>query len=167
MARRQRTLTEADKRAAALVRALWAEYQTKNPGISQEAAAGRAGMTQSAFSQFLRGTVPMRVTPVIKFANLFGVDAREIRDDLSEVVYRAARETSVQTAREPAMEYRAAEQTHGRRVAERLLAIVTTFLNTGSDGQDELYAQARAVADADKVARTAGRAEQRARRKRR
>jgi predicted transcriptional regulator len=82
MGSRKRTLTDADRRAATKVRALWADYQKKHPGVSQEKAAELAGMGQSAFSQFLRGTVPMRVAPVLKFAQLFGVDPREIRHDI-------------------------------------------------------------------------------------
>jgi transcriptional regulator with XRE-family HTH domain len=101
MARRKRTLTEADKRAAAKVRALWADFQKKNPGMSQEVAAAKAGMGQSAFSQFLRGTVPMRVAPVLKFAKLFGIDPAEIRSDLPDLAYSGARVPEPAAAQEP------------------------------------------------------------------
>jgi transcriptional regulator with XRE-family HTH domain len=102
MGTRKRTLTAADKRALAKVRELWAEFQKKNPGITQEAAAERAGMGQSAFSQFLLGTVPMRVTPVLKFAKLFDVDPRTIRDDLVELAaYTPATPSKALEVREP------------------------------------------------------------------
>jgi transcriptional regulator with XRE-family HTH domain len=91
MAKRKRVLTPADRRAAEKVRELWADYQKKNPGISQEVAAERADMGQSAFSQFLRGTVPMRVAPVLKFAKLFGVEPAEIRPDITRLAYAGAR----------------------------------------------------------------------------
>jgi transcriptional regulator with XRE-family HTH domain len=99
MPKRQRVLTSADKRAAERVRALWAEYRRRNPGVSQEVAAARAGMGQSAFSQFLRGDVPMRVQPVLKFAKLFGVDPPEIRPDIGELALGVAATNEV---REPA-----------------------------------------------------------------
>lgn len=87
MASRTRKLTDADRRAAAKLRTLWADFKKKNPGISQETAAGRAGMTQSALSQFLLGTVPMRITPVLKLAKLLGVPPTDIRDDLGDMPY--------------------------------------------------------------------------------
>lgn len=87
MPARKRKLTEADKRAAVKVRALWADYKKKNTGISQEVAAERADMTQSAFSQFVLGRVPMRMSPVLKLARLFGVPPTEIRDDLIDLPY--------------------------------------------------------------------------------
>jgi len=101
MPARKRKLTEADKRAAAKVRALWADFQKKHPGISQESAAGRIGITQSAFSQFVLGRVPMRVDPVMKFAQLFDVAPTEIRDDLVDIRYSSAPRTIKLTAEEP------------------------------------------------------------------
>jgi transcriptional regulator with XRE-family HTH domain len=94
-------MTEADRRAAAKARELWADFQKKNPGISQETAAERAGMGQSAFSQFLLGRVPMRITPVLKFAKLFGVAPTEIRDDLGDLPYSSGREIAPIKASEP------------------------------------------------------------------
>jgi transcriptional regulator with XRE-family HTH domain len=119
MAKRQRTLTDADRRAAAKVRGLWAEYQKKNPGVSQELAASRAGMGQSAFSQFLRGTVPMRVAPVLKFAKLFSVDPTEIRPDITALAYSAAREVDTPHAAQPAATYGG--------VSQEALAIARAF----------------------------------------
>lgn len=106
MVKRHRNITDADRRAAEKVRDLWLSYQKSNPGVSQERAAALAGMGQSAFSQFLRGTVPMRVAPVLKFAKLFGVDPREIRADIGELAVQAARENpAALEAREPAAAY--------------------------------------------------------------
>ena len=103
MARRKRTLTAADQRAAERVRALWKQYRDKHPGMTQERAASLAGMGQSAFSQFLLGSVPMRVTPVVKFAALFGVQPSEIRSDLPELAIRGARAAEAKpVAQEPA-----------------------------------------------------------------
>jgi transcriptional regulator with XRE-family HTH domain len=94
-------MTDADKRAAVKVRALWAAFQKANPGISQEKAAEAAGMGQSAFSQFLVGRVPMRITPVLKFAKLFGVPPAEIREDLGDLPYTAGREPAALKVAEP------------------------------------------------------------------
>lgn len=102
MGARKRKLTDEDRRAVAKVRELWADFQKKNPGVSQEAAAARAGMSQSAFSQFLMGRVPMRVTPVIKFARLFGVEPSSIRDDLVNLPYAIGTKATQLEVREPA-----------------------------------------------------------------
>lgn len=168
MVQRQRILTEADKRAAAKVRALWADYQKKNPGISQDTAAAEAGMGQSAFSQFLRGAVAMRVTPVLKLAKLFGVDPSEIRDDLPDLAYSAARRMPAAAAREPApanyvskhtaaRDLRHRDKKPARSEGEKLLVIVRTFLETESIGKNDLYALALAVADADESRKRARR----------
>ena len=103
MKNRERVLTDADHRALDKVRKLWAEYQKKHPGVSQDEAAHLAGMGQSAFSQFIRGAVPMRVSPVLKFAKLFGVPATEIRPDIAELAQAGAPGATV--AREPSAEY--------------------------------------------------------------
>jgi transcriptional regulator with XRE-family HTH domain len=126
MSSRKRTLTDADKKAAAKVRALWADFQKKNPGISQDAAAARAGMGQSAFSQFLRGTVPMRVAPVLKFAKLFDVEPVEIRPDIGTLAYGAAR---------PAKPTYVAEAIRPYGVSDEAMAIARAF--------DELQPQSR------------------------
>jgi transcriptional regulator with XRE-family HTH domain len=96
MKKRDRVLTDADERALEKVRKLWAEYQKKHPDTSQEKAAHEAGMGQSAFSQFLRGAVPMRVSPVFKFAKLFGVKPTEIRPDLAQLAEAGAQVRAVQ-----------------------------------------------------------------------
>lgn len=103
MATRKRRLTEADKRAAAKVKELWALYKASNPGISQEVAAARAGFTQSAFSQFLLGRVPIRLSPALKLAKLFGVAPTEIRDDLADIPYKITGSSTASglVAREP------------------------------------------------------------------
>lgn len=101
MAKRPRVITDADRKAAAVVRDLWATYKKAHPGVSQETAAERAGFTQSAFSQFLLGSVPMRITPVIKLAKLFGVAPTDIRPDIADVPYASAGPAKVVTAEEP------------------------------------------------------------------
>lgn len=101
MPARRRTMTAADRLAAERVRELWKEYKKKNPGVSQETAAETAGMGQSAFSQFLVGRVPMRVSPIRKFAKLFGVTPASIRDDLADLPYERSRKTTSLNAEEP------------------------------------------------------------------
>lgn len=96
---RRRNLTDADRRAAARVNELWKEYKSKHPGITQEIAADKAGFTQSAFSQFLKGRVPIRISPAQKFARLFGVAPTEIRPDLVHAAYTLGEATAL-TARE-------------------------------------------------------------------
>jgi hypothetical protein len=85
MATRKRKLTEEDMRALKRVRELWSDFKKKNPGISQDVAAARAGFGQSAFSQFLLGRVPIRLSPAIKFARLFGVQPSAIRQELAGI----------------------------------------------------------------------------------
>lgn len=101
MATRKRSLTPADLRAAEKLKALWKAYQQQHPGVSQEVAAARAGMTQSAFSQFLLGRVPMRITPVVKLAKLFEVPPHAIRDDLPEMTYSRVQNAPPLELREP------------------------------------------------------------------
>lgn len=91
MGARKRTLTDADRRALARVREFWQDYTKENPGVSQEIAASRAGFTQSAFSQFLLGRVPIGVSPAMKFAKLFGISPMAIREDLAELTYAVPR----------------------------------------------------------------------------
>lgn len=140
-------LTAADERAAAKVRNLWEDFRKKNPGISQEEAALRADMSQSAFSQFLLGRVPMRVKPVIKLANLFGVSPTEIRDDLPELVYAARTNVTRLDAREPGQRDKGTKAKLSE--GERLLVLLRTFLDTDDDGREELYALAVEIGHVD------------------
>ncbi len=144
---RKRSLTAADERAAARVRQLWKEFRERHPGISQEQAAEQAGMTQSAFSQFLLGRVPMRVRPIIKFAELFGVPPTEIRSDMPELVYAPGKKIVALEAREQLA--RDKETTPAQSDAEKLLVLFRTFLDTDADGREELYTQALAVRHVD------------------
>ncbi len=120
MAARTRKVTDADKRAAAKLRELWADYKKKHPGVSQETAAGRAGMTQSAFSQFLQGSVPMRITPVVKLAKFFGVAPTAIRDDMPDMVYTSGGRTTVLQAKEPGGERLSAGALEIARIYDQL-----------------------------------------------
>lgn len=79
---RKRSLTDSDRAAAARLNSLWAVYKQKNPRLSQEAAAEQIGITQSAFSQYLRGTIALGVGAALKFAKLLRVHPHEIRDDI-------------------------------------------------------------------------------------
>lgn len=121
MGTRKRKLTDADRRALAKVKDFWSDYRKKNPGISQEAAASRAGFTQSAMSQFLQGRVPIRVSPAMKFAKLFGVAPTEIRDDLAHVAYiENTTPKATLAAREPSAEDLSPEALEVARVYSRL-----------------------------------------------
>lgn len=120
MATRRRMMSEADQLAAKRVRELWADYQKKHPGISQEVAAARANMTQSAFSQFLKGRVPMRVTPVMKMAKLFGVPPRSIRNDLGDLVYETSLPDQALAAMEPTLQPLTAESLEIARVFQEM-----------------------------------------------
>lgn len=101
MGSRKRSLTEADRRAAARLRELWEGYKKINPGITQEKAAEIAGFGQSAFSQFLLGKLPARVTPIVKFAKLFGVAPTDIRSDLPDLPYDGRLPVKKLEAQEP------------------------------------------------------------------
>jgi transcriptional regulator with XRE-family HTH domain len=165
MGGRKRVLTPADERAAARARDLWADYQRKHPGVSQESAAEDTGMSQSAFSQFLLARVPIGLRAALKLAALFQVEPQAIRDDLPQQLYSGAfAHRSNTIVRERAAPYKATER-RARTEAEKLLAIVTAFIETNSRGRDALYEAARGVKTADEAAghRSGSRAEGRAR----
>jgi transcriptional regulator with XRE-family HTH domain len=145
MAERKRTLTDADKRAAAKVRSLWSEFQKKNPGMSQEDAAHRIGIGQSAFSQFLLGRVAIRLAPTLKFAQLFGVAPTEIRDDIPGL---AAVPKNI--LEQPRATYESDTRTRRpRNDAEKLLVILQAWLETDADGREALYSAAQGITNAD------------------
>lgn len=139
MPARKRKFTDADWRAHAKVSALWADFQKKHPRITQEAAAHMADMTQSAFSQFALGRVPIGLSPTLKFARLFGVPPIEVRDDLPDLVYSIK---SHRPKREPALGASALEiaqaftrlQPGTRRLFRKLLLKVSA-LEDSQQGQ--------------------------------
>lgn len=80
MAKSKRNITEADRAAAKKLRALWDEYKKKTR-ISQETAASRLGMSQAAFSQYLRCDIAMGTDALLGFAGFFSVSPSSIRAD--------------------------------------------------------------------------------------
>jgi transcriptional regulator with XRE-family HTH domain len=77
----RRIITAADLAAAGQLRALWAIYKDKT-GDTQERAGARIGLSQAAFSQYLKATIALNTEAALKFAQLFGVHPREIRPDI-------------------------------------------------------------------------------------
>lgn len=55
----------------------WSEFKSRT-GTSQFAAAKRLGMNQSAFSQYLRGAIPLNRDFIVKFCKLTGTSLDEI-----------------------------------------------------------------------------------------
>lgn len=78
-----RTITEADKRAAARLRRLWDE-RAEGLGVTQDAIAATMDRSQGLISQYLTGRIALNYRAVLAFANALKVDPEEIRNDLSE-----------------------------------------------------------------------------------
>ncbi|WP_394241177.1 hypothetical protein [Vibrio astriarenae] len=69
------------------IRASWVAYKDKT-GISQVKAAELLGMNQSAFSQYLRGTVPLNNNFISKFAILVKEEPSNFDESLSRMAFR-------------------------------------------------------------------------------
>jgi len=80
MAKPKRNISEADRAAAKRLRAIWAEFKKKTR-LSQETAASRIGISQAAFSQYLRCEIALNTDITAKFAQLLGVKPDAIRTD--------------------------------------------------------------------------------------
>lgn len=90
MATKTRKITDADRRAAQKLRAIWerrqAEYRAfGTQRLTQEEAGAEMDIGQSAVGQYLRGDIPLGLQALLKFAALLQVDPREIRDDFKEL----------------------------------------------------------------------------------
>ncbi len=80
---RKAKVTPADREAALRLRAIWLKSK---PKLTQEEIAARYGdKTQGAVSQYLKGTIPLNVAAVLRFAQIFGCRPQEIRNDLPEL----------------------------------------------------------------------------------
>lgn len=80
--------TEADRAAAARLRAIWnlrAERGDQNRIAAIWHGPGGSGITQGAVSQYLNGLTPLNATAVLRFADFLGIDPLSIRDDLPEL----------------------------------------------------------------------------------
>ncbi|WP_417244221.1 helix-turn-helix domain-containing protein [Celeribacter sp.] len=72
-----RRITERDREVAQRLKAVW-DANKKNLGLSQHQAAARLEMSQPALSQYLSGKVATNTDFIIRFANLVGVEPREL-----------------------------------------------------------------------------------------
>jgi transcriptional regulator with XRE-family HTH domain len=79
----KRKITSTDLAAAEALKRLWDAYRKKHPNSSQEtvASSDALGMSQAAFSQYLRGTVAIGTNALLKFAAFFRVEPQSIRTD--------------------------------------------------------------------------------------
>lgn len=80
MGKQTRKITEADKRAAALLRSVW-NRKKDALGLTQEIAAEPLGMTQGGVSHYLCGRIALGPVATLKFARLLGVNPKDIRPD--------------------------------------------------------------------------------------
>lgn len=112
-------------------------------GLSQAELAARLDVKQQAIAYLenpKKNAQASRHTSEI--ARACNVDAGWLAKEDGPAPGRAAREPT-------AAEYRTAGQKRARNDAEKLLALVQTFLNTDARGRGALYAQALAVSAAD------------------
>lgn len=123
----------------------------EHAGLSQSALANAIDVKQQAI-QFLekpennaRGS---RYTSEI--ARVCGVDARWLATGQGTP-------PAATVARAQDASYKTTGQRRARGEAEKLLFIIRTFLNTGTAGQEELYAQALQATNADESAPAAAR----------
>lgn len=68
---------------ATRLKAAWVAFKDAND-INQEEAASRLGITQSAFSQYINGRIPLNVDKLMSFANLLGVETHDISPTLAQ-----------------------------------------------------------------------------------
>ena len=61
-----------------IIKKLWAE----EPDLTQRMAAEEMGISQSAISQYMTGSIPLNLDIIIKFARLFKVSPPKIDNDL-------------------------------------------------------------------------------------
>jgi len=77
------------KRLDAVYRAWRAERRESGKEASQEYAAGEIGFGQSAFSQYLKGRIPLNVAVAGKFAKLFGCRVEDFSPTLAVEMLKA------------------------------------------------------------------------------
>jgi transcriptional regulator with XRE-family HTH domain len=82
-----RKKAEYDPEVLNRVRLAWHAHKDKT-GMSQSSAAEMLNMNQSAFSQYLRGTVSLNDVFLSKFSMLIGKDPSYFDDRLSKFAYR-------------------------------------------------------------------------------
>ena len=84
--RTKRRITDSDLAAARRLSKLWDAYQERNKDATQEVAGAKIGLSQAAFSQYLKGTIPLNARATLKFAQLLGVHPTEIRPELEPLL---------------------------------------------------------------------------------
>lgn len=75
--------TQADRAAAARLRAAW-DRARETRKITQAGAAQELNISQPAVSQYLQGKIPLGFDKLMSFAKYIGCDPGEIRGDLPE-----------------------------------------------------------------------------------
>lgn len=92
---RRGKLTQEDLRAAANLRAIWAE-KAKFLGLTQALAGERmGGIGQSAVSQYMRGLIPLGTRATIQFAAILEVEPWEIRPEMRSLIPAKQQNTQV------------------------------------------------------------------------
>lgn len=90
MAKTKRTITAEDLEASRKLRAIWDSKQ-KTLGLNQDEAADKIGVSQSAFSQMLRGKMAIPTEAAMRLAVLLGVHVGDFRPDLISLVDGASK----------------------------------------------------------------------------
>lgn len=85
----RRKITEDDLKAAARLRLIW-DAKQRELGLTQETAAAAIGLSQSAFSQYLRGKTAIGFEAAVRLAALLKVHVSAIRPEIADVVDQAA-----------------------------------------------------------------------------
>lgn len=92
--------TEADKEAAARLKAIWKNLPAGTRPTQQQLAERMAEQwgrgSQSLISQYMNGSIPLNLKAVLFFAKQLGVEPTEIRDDLPELREHIAASSSLE-----------------------------------------------------------------------
>lgn len=82
----KRNITEADRQAALRLQRIW-EHKRQALNLTQEQVAHSCGWsTQAAFSQYLRGKIPLNTDTVLKLAKVLQVAPQEIMPEVAELL---------------------------------------------------------------------------------
>jgi transcriptional regulator with XRE-family HTH domain len=85
----KKAMTTADVQASLNLKGIWADYQSKHArthgvAVTQKIIAAQMGWSQSNFSQYLNGTVPIGRKAAQIMAEVFDCKASDIRPDYSD-----------------------------------------------------------------------------------
>ncbi|GEM_PF-6060066 len=95
----ERTITDADRKAAANLKRIWLKHKEHHAEATQAYIAEKLGWTQGAFGQYANGQVPLGVRATLLLAQFFDVDPKEIRNDFSDLILSDTLTTVSKTAR--------------------------------------------------------------------